>query len=122
MANEESPRSGESEAGRLNRRLEEIAWGVFLLMTGVVWLFPGGTMPGETWLVGSALVILGLNLVRVLKGLRASALTTALGLVALAAGVAGIYGIHVRLLPLVPILLGAHMLVRPLIRRAAGQH
>jgi hypothetical protein len=47
---------------------------------------------------------------------------TALGLVALAGGVAGMYGIHVRLLPLLPILLGAHMLVRPLMRRAAGQH
>jgi hypothetical protein len=122
MANDQSSRLGRSDAGRLNRRLEEIAWGVFLVMTGVLWLFPQGAVPGDTWLVGAALVILGLNLVRVLKGLHASALMTALGFVALAGGVAGMYGIHLRLLPLLPIFLGAHMLVRPLMRRAAGQH
>jgi len=124
MATEQGPGTIERrppEAG-LNRRLEEVAWGVFLIMIGIIWLVPAGKLPEHTWLVGAGVIILGLNLARYLKGLGVSAFTTVLGATALAGGVAGLYGIDVPLLAVLPILIGAQIIVRPLMRKVAAQH
>jgi hypothetical protein len=40
----------------LNRRLEEYAWGVFLIMIGILWLLPAGAVPEDTWLVGAGAI------------------------------------------------------------------
>lgn len=106
----------------LNRRLEEFAWGVFLIMIGILWLLPAGKLPEKTWLVGSGVIILGLNVARALKGLGVSAFTTVLGATAVGGGVAGMYGIDVPLLAILPIFIGAQIIVRPLMRKVAAQH
>jgi hypothetical protein len=36
----------------LNKRLETIAWGLFLIMIGGLWLFPDKTVPDGAWLLG----------------------------------------------------------------------
>jgi hypothetical protein len=112
---------GEPEHAGLDRQLEEIAWGILLVMIGLLWFFPEGMLPRDIWLVGSALIILGLNLARYLSRLRVNVFMTVLGLIALAAGVGGIYGVHLRLLPLLPILIGAQLLVRPLMRKISSR-
>jgi hypothetical protein len=106
----------------VNRRLEEVAWGVFLIMIGVLWLLPGKVVPDQTWLVGGGVIILGLNAARYFKGVGVSAFTTVLGATAVAAGVAGMYGIDVPVLALLPIFIGAQIIVRPLLRRLSVQH
>jgi hypothetical protein len=105
----------------LSRRFDEIAWGVLLIMIGILWFVPEGALPHDTWLVGSALIVLGLNLARHLSGVPVNVFMTSLAVIALAAGVGGMYGIRVRLLPLLPILLGAQMLVRPFLRRISDR-
>ena len=107
------------ETGRagLDRQLEEIAWGILLIIIGLLWSLPIGILPPDAWLIGPALIILGLNLARFLNRLRVNPFMTVLALIALAAGVGGIYGVHLPLLPLLPILVGAQLLVRPLMRR-----
>lgn len=117
MASQPLTPKGHSEHAGLDRQLEEIAWGILLIMIGLLWFFPEGMLPRDTWLVGSALIILGLNLARYLSRLRVNVLMTVLALIALAAGVGGIYGVHLRLLPLLPILIGAQLLIRPLMLR-----
>jgi hypothetical protein len=51
-----------------------------------------------------------------------SAFTTVLGATALGGGVAGMYGIDVPLLAILPIFIGAQLIVRPLMRKVAAQH
>ena len=122
MASERLGRERHPAPPGLNRRLEEIAWGVFLIMIGVLWLLPGGALPDQTWLVGAGLIILGLNLARYSKGLGVSPFTTVLGATAVGGGVAGMYGIDVPVLAVLPIFIGAQIIVRPLMRRLSAQH
>jgi hypothetical protein len=51
-------------AGRpaLDRRLEGIGWALFLIMIGGLGLVP--SVPQGTWLVGTGLIMLGLNVAR----------------------------------------------------------
>ncbi|HEY7510341.1 MAG TPA: hypothetical protein VIG50_08810 [Vicinamibacteria bacterium] len=124
MATERRPGAGERRPADpgLNRRLEEIAWGVFLIMIGVLWLLPAGTLPEDTWLVGAGAIILGLNLARYVRGLAVSAFTTVLGATAVGGGAAAMYGVDVPVLAILPIFIGAQIIVRPLIRRLSPQH
>ena len=117
MASQPSVPPGEPGRAGLDRQLEEVAWGILLIIIGLLWSLPIGTLPPDAWLIGPALIILGLNLARYLNRLHVNVFMTVMAFVALAAGVAGIYGVHVRLLPLLPILIGAQLLVRPLMRR-----
>lgn len=68
------------------------------------------------------MIILGLNVARALKGLGVSPFTTVLGATAVGGGVAGMYGIDVPLLAILPIFIGAQIIVRPLMRKVAAQH
>jgi hypothetical protein len=124
MAIERGPGSTERHFSHteLNRRLEEFAWGVFLVMMGVLWLLPAGRLPERTWLLGAGVIILGLNVARYLKGLGVSAFTTVLGATAVGGGLAGMYGIDVPLLAILPIFIGAQIIVWPLMRKIAVQH
>lgn len=40
---------------------------MFLILTAVVWLFPETRVPPGTWLVGTGLLLLGLNAVRAIS-------------------------------------------------------
>jgi hypothetical protein len=71
----------------LDRRLEGIGWALFLIMIGGIGLVP--SVPPGTWLVGTGLIMLGLNLARYLSGLRMSNFTVVLGVLALLLGVGG---------------------------------
>ncbi len=51
---------------RLGRRLEEVAWSVFLIMTGALWLAPDTWAPAGSWLAGLGLILLGLCAVTLL--------------------------------------------------------
>ena len=68
----------------LNHRLETIGWGLFLIMLGGFAL--AKEVPEGTWLIGAGLIMLGLNAVRLLLGIRASWFTLILGTIALLSG------------------------------------
>jgi len=59
----------------LNKRLEAIAWGLFLIMIGGLWLLPDETVPEGTWLLGVGVIMLGLNGVRNMYGIKMSGFT-----------------------------------------------
>lgn len=100
----------------LGARLDDIGWGVFLLMTGVLWLF-AYAVPSGTWLVGTGLLLLALNGVRYLKGLALHGFTLVLGLLALAGGLADLANVRLPLLALAFVAFGILLLVKPFTKR-----
>src|SRR3972149_2042115 len=76
----------DTQKAALNKRLESIGWGLFLIMIGGIWLVPDEQVPEGTWLIGAGLIMLGLNLARYLNGIRMSGFTIVLGILALASG------------------------------------
>jgi hypothetical protein len=68
-----------------NRDYEMIAWGLLLIWWGLRW-WPLVSMPDGTGLLGTGLILLGLNAVRSLNGLQVRGFTNILGFLALAWG------------------------------------
>ena len=94
----------------LNHRLETVSWGLFLIMLGGFALLK--EVPEGTWLIGAGIIMLGLNAVRLLVGIRASWFTLILGTVALLSGLGSVYGIDIPVGPLLIILIGLAIVVR----------
>lgn len=98
----------------LNRRLESISWGLFLVMLGGFALLR--SVPEGTWLVGAGVIMLGLNAVRLVTGIRVSWFTVILGTIALCSGLGSVYGVSIPVGPLLIILIGLAIIVRALDR------
>ena len=71
----------------LNKRLETIAWGLFLIMLGGFMFVPDTTISKGLWSVGVGVIMLGLNVVRYLNKIKMSGFTTFLGIVSVIGGV-----------------------------------
>jgi len=98
----------------LNKRLEEIGWGLFLILIGVILLVPDVQAPQGIWLTGAALILLGLNGFRYLNGIKMSGFTICLGVLALAAGLGSIFGMKLPLFAILLVLVGASVIFKPL--------
>jgi len=96
----------------LNHRLETVGWGLFLIMLGGFAL--AKDIPEGTWLVGAGLIMLGINAIRLLLGIRASWFTLILGTIALLSGLGSVFGIDIPVGPLLIILIGLAIVVRAL--------
>ena len=94
----------------LNRRLETVSWGLFLIMLGGLFLVP--SVPPGTWLIGAGAIMLGLNAIRLLVGIRASWFSLVLGSVALLAGLGSVLGVDIPVGPILIILIGLAIIVR----------
>jgi hypothetical protein len=66
--------------------------------------------------VGAGVIMLGLNAVRLLLGIRVSWFTVILGTVALLSGLGSVYGVSIPVGPLLIILIGLSIIVRALDR------
>ena len=101
-----------SGSRRQAKRLDEIAMALVLIMTGGLWLAPKAMFPEGTWLAGLGLILLGLNGVRRIRGLKTSGFGIIVGLIALAAGIGRIIGQELPLIPILLIILGVGLVVR----------
>ncbi len=99
----------------VTKRLDELAWALFLILIGAIWLLPAGTVPEGTWLVGAGLILLGVNAARALKGIKVSGLAIALAVLALVAGLSHLAGVKVPVFAILFILIGASIILRPLV-------
>jgi hypothetical protein len=97
----------------VSRRLDELAWALFLILVGAIWLLPGGTVPEGAWLVGAGLILLGINAVRAFKGIKMSGFTIVLGVLALVAGLGHFAGVKVPVFAILFIIIGASIILRP---------
>jgi hypothetical protein len=98
----------------LAERLDDIGWGLFLLLTGIIWLFPETRVPPGTWLIGTGLLLLGLNALRLIIKAPVSRFTVLLGGLALAAGLSAFWGLRLPLAAICLILVGLVLLKRHL--------
>jgi len=101
------------EKTALNKRLESVAWGLFLIMLGGFALVPANTIPKGVWSLGVGAIMLGLNLARYLYGIRMSGFTTVLGILSLLGGIAELVGITSLDGALLLIILGAYLILKP---------
>jgi hypothetical protein len=116
-AKEEQPVVVDEERARLNKRLEGMAWGLFLIMLGGFALVPDETIPKGAWSIGVGLIMLGLNLARYLNQIKMSGFTTFLGVLSLISGIAQLFGLHDFEGPFLLIILGAYVIIKPYFER-----
>lgn len=109
--------SGRGDLGKssLNRRIEDWGWGLLLILTGGILLVPKEQVPQGFWLIGAGIILLGLNLVRYLNGIRLNWFSTLMGILALLAGAGEFYGVDLPLFAIFLILIGASLILKPLL-------
>lgn len=98
---------------QLNKRLENVAWGLFLIMLGGFALVPDEVIPKGLWSIGIGLIMLGLNLARYLKKIKMSGFTTVLGILSLVGGILELLEITNIEGAMLLIILGAYLIVKP---------
>jgi cytosine/uracil/thiamine/allantoin permease len=99
----------------VSKRFDELAWALFLILIGAIWLLPAETVPEGTWLVGAGLILLGMSAARALKGIKVSGFAIALGILAIVAGLGHLVGVKVPVFAILFILIGASIILRPLV-------
>jgi len=97
----------------LNKRLETIAWGLFLIMLGGFMFVPEQIISGGIWPIGVGLIMLGLNLARYFNGLKMSGFTTALGIISVVGGLLELIGWTRLEGGVLLVILGAYLLLKP---------
>jgi hypothetical protein len=101
------------EKAALNKRLETMAWGCFLILLGGFMFIPDEIIRGGWWSVGVGLILLGLNAARYFYGLKMSGFTTFLGVLSLIGGTVEVIGQYNLDGAILLIVLGAYLLVKP---------
>lgn len=96
-----------------NKRLESIAWGLFLIMLGCQAFVPHEQVNEGFWSIGVGIILLGLNAARYTKQIRMSGFTTVLGIIALLTGIGELAGIDLPGFAILLILLGAQLVLKP---------
>jgi hypothetical protein len=101
------------EKAALNKRLENIGWGLFLIMLGGSALVPDKTISEGWWSIGVGLIMLGLNVARYFNHIKMSGFTTFLGIIAIISGVLQLMGLNDLGGAIFLIILGSYLLVKP---------
>jgi hypothetical protein len=101
------------EKAALNKRLETIGWGCFLVMLGGFLLVPQTVVAKGFWSIGVGLIMLGLNVARYFYHIKMSGFTTFLGVISLIGGVLQLAGLAAIEGAFLLIVLGVFLLVKP---------
>jgi len=110
---EKEPVEIDPEKAALNKRLESVAWGCFLIMLGGFMFVPEQIIKGGWWSVGVGLIMLGLNVARYFYGLKMSGFTTFLGVLSVISGAFEIFGFYELDGAILLIILGAYLIIKP---------
>jgi hypothetical protein len=102
-----------SEKAILNKRLETIGWGLFLIMLGGFILVPHELVAKGLWSVGVGVIMLGLNITRYFKQIKMSGFTTFLGIISLLSGVTQLMGMNKLDATILLVVLGAYLILKP---------
>jgi len=102
---------------RLGERIEYAGWALFLIMLGVLWMLPEEAMVEGGWLIGSGLIILGVQIIRGLRGLRFSGSTMILGVLALGLGFGDMFSFDLPVFPALLVLVGLYMIFEIIAKR-----
>ncbi len=113
QAEEKRPAVEDPQRAALNKRLETIAWGCFLILLGGFMFVPEQIIRGGWWSIGVGLIMLGLNAARYFNGLRMSGFTTFLGIISIIGGVLDLVGLEGVNGPILLIVLGGYLIIKP---------
>ena len=111
------PSAHEPHDSALDHRINDVGWGLFLILIGALWLLPHDVVPDGAWLVGTGVLMLGLNAVRRAKGIPVHGIGVLLGILALLAGAASIAGVSAPLVPAFLVVVGAWIVLKPVFVR-----
>ena len=99
------------EIERYNQRLDRIGWSLAAILTGSVLLWQA---PFGIWLIGAAVILLGINLIRLVQHVPLSNLTLVLGVTMLVMAGGFAMGVNLFLIPLLLIAGGGVALLKAL--------
>jgi hypothetical protein len=112
-ANQETQQQAVDEVKvALNKRLETIGWGCFLVMLGGFMFVPDMLVAKGVWSIGVGVIMLGLNVARYCYKIRMSGFTTVLGIVSLSSGIAQLVGVQTLGGPTLLVILGAYLIFK----------
>ncbi len=109
---DEEPIAVDNEKIALNKRLEIIGWGCFLVMLGGFLFVPHLLIDKAVWSIGVGAIMLGLNIARYYYKIRMSGFTTVLGIVSLASGIAQLAGAQTLGGPTFLVIVGAYLIFK----------
>jgi predicted amidohydrolase len=95
----------------LNKRMETIAWGCFLIMLGGFMFVPKSQVHEGLWSISA--IMLGLNAARYLNQIRMSGFTTILGIISVIGGLFQLFGVKNLEGAFLLIILSAYLLIKP---------
>ena len=101
------------EKATLNKRLETIAWGCFLILLGGFMFVPEEIIRGGWWSIGVGLIMIGLDVARYFSRLKMSGFTTFLGIISVIGGVLDLVGMEGVNGPVLIIVLGGYLILKP---------
>jgi len=107
------PKIVDEEKVTLNKRLETIGWGCFLIMLGGFMFVPHTVVAKGFWSIGVGVIMLGLNVARYFYKIKMSGFTTFLGVISLISGIMQLLGLHTLEGAVLLIVLGAYLIVKP---------
>ena len=103
----------DNEKAAMNKNLERVAWGAFLIMLGGFMFVPNEIIKGGWWSIGVGLIFLGLNAARYFNGLRMSGFTTFLGILSIIGGILDLIGMEGVNGAVLLIVLGGYVILKP---------
>jgi hypothetical protein len=104
---------------QLDHQLNDIGWGLLLMLTGAIWLLPATAVPPGTWLFGVAVILLGVNAARYAKHIAVSGFSLALAAAALVAAISQMWRSDPPLVAIFLLVIGASLIAKPLFARSA---
>ena len=99
----------------LKDKLDALGFAAFLIMMGVLWLYPEGTLPKDSWLIGFAVIVFGISLIKFISNIKVDLFMILLAFIALAFGLDQYLGFELSFFPIVFILIGVSILFSILI-------
>ncbi|RPI71163.1 MAG: hypothetical protein EHM38_04265 [Geobacteraceae bacterium] len=116
-APETPPVIQDPEKAALNKRLENIAWGCFLVLWGgsMFWgaIAPNNPIRDGLWSIAVGLILLGLNVARYFRQIKMSGFTTVLGVISVVGGIVQLFGVKDLEGAFLLIILGAYLILKP---------
>ena len=94
----------------LKEQLDSLGFAVFFIMVGVLWLLPAGRLPEDSWLIGFALIVFIISIIKYFNNIKVDWFFIVMAFVALAFGLDQYIGIQLSFFPIVFILIGVSIL------------
>jgi len=104
---------------QLDRRLNDIGWGLLLMLTGAIWLLPAAAVPSGAWLFGVAAILIGVNVARYVKHIAVSGFSVAVGVAAFVAALSQMWRSDPPLVAIFLLVIGASLVAKPFLARTA---